>query len=272
MRVSSRFVILPLCLIPLARALAAQASADPAALRAESLMVEAMGGRTGWETARFFDFVWAVERGERRSERRHVWDRWTGRYRLEAATGDGRRMVALFNTNTRAGEVRLDGRPLSGDSARALLERAYAIFINDTYWFLMPFKWRDPGVNLRYLGATRDATGKTWEMIELTFDGVGLTPDNRYHAYLDPGTHLLGWWEQFRHRSDTVASVHSWWTDWQWRGPIRVSLNRPFIGGEGRIYFPRAIIKTEVDERAFTRPPSTPPAPPPTPPPAGSRS
>ncbi len=231
----------------------AQTSADPEALRAESLMVEAMGGRDAWESARFFDFVWAIERGGRTRARHHVWDRWTGRYRLEMPLGD-QEMVALFSTRTKDGRVWLDGRELTGDTVQTLLERAYAVHINDAYWFVMPFKWRDPGVSLAYHGTVRDTTGKAWERIELTFANVGLTPDNRYYAYLDPETHLMGWWEHFRHRDDPEPALVCHWRAWERRGPIVVSLDRPFIGSDARIHFPRARVATEVDEDAFAPP------------------
>lgn len=232
--------------------LPAQATADPAALTAESLMVEAMGGRRAWEQARFFDFIWAIQAGGGPArERRHVWDRWTGRYKLEAPLADGRRLVARFNTNTREGEVWVDGRPVEGDSVRVWLDRAYAMHVNDAYWFIMPFKCRDPGVNLLWRGTATDSTGRRWIQLGLTFEGVGLTPENRYELYLDPETHRLGWWEHFRTRDDTVANVRSRWRDWQRRGPLLVSLDRPFLNREARIYFPRAIVSTEVDEGAF---------------------
>lgn len=248
---TSHVPVVLLQLVLIANAAAAQVVQDQRALQVEALMVEAMGGRKGWEQARFFDFIWAVERGGRTVERHHVWDRWTGRYKLEAPVGD-HRMVAVFNTNTKEGDVWLDGHKLGADSARTLLDRAYAIYINDAYWFLMPFKWRDPGVNLRYQGITRDSLGR-WETVELTFEDVGLTPENRYLAFIDPETHLMRWWEHYRTRSDTAANVRSAWNDWQRRGPILVSLDRPFAGGGARIYFPRAIIRTEVPEGAFER-------------------
>ncbi len=234
--------------------LPAQTDADPLALRAESLMVAAMGGRAAWESARFFDFVWAIERGGRTVERRHVWDRWTGRYKLEAPLGEGQQMVALFTTTTREGRVWVDGQRMEGDSARTLLERAYAIYINDSYWFIMPFKCRDPGVNLLWRGTATDAAGQPWDQIELTFENVGLTPNNRYELYLDPETHLIGWWEHFRNRADTTTNTRTRWTQWERRGPILVSLDRPFLSGDARIYFPRAVISTDVDETAFAPP------------------
>lgn len=233
-----------------------QATADAEALRAESLMVEAMGGRDAWESARFFDFVWAIDRGQGEPfQRRHVWDRWTGRYKLEMPWEETKELVVLFNTNTKQGDAWIDGVRMTGDTVQALVNRAYSAYINDTYWFLMPFKWRDPGVHLSYKGSVRDSTGKAWEAVQLTFDDVGLTPQNRYMAYLDPQTHRMGWWEHFRNRSDSDASTRSLWAAWERRGPIMVSLDRPFLNRPGaRIFFPRAIISTRVDESAFQPP------------------
>lgn len=237
--------------LPVPAPAAAQASADARALRAESLMVEAMGGREAWHGARFLDFVWAIERGGRTVERRHVWDRRTGRYKLEAPLGEAGRMAAVFNTYTREGRVWVNGEELPPDSAATLLQRAYAIHINDAYWFIMPFKWRDEGVHLRHEGFVTDGAGKRWEVVQLTFENVGLTPDNRYLCYLDPETHVMGWWEHFRHHADSAPALAARWSAWEWRGPIRVSLDRPFIGGDARIFFPRAVIAAEVPEDAF---------------------
>jgi hypothetical protein len=230
------------------------------ALEAESLMVVAMGGRDAWESARLFEFVWAVDRGDAQPlERRHVWDRWTGRYRLEMPLQNETRMLAIFDANTVEGRVWVDGVELSGDTVGVLLARAHAVYINDTYWFIMPFKWRDPGVNLVHLGISTDSAGKEWETVELTFENVGRTPNNRYRAYIDPATQRMGWWEHFRNRVDTTTNTRTLWSQWERRGPIMVSLDRPFVTPAGertgrRIYFPSARIATTVDESVFAPP------------------
>lgn len=225
------------------------------ALEIEQRMVDAMGGRAAWESARFFDFVWAVKRRDGGTfERHHVWDRWTGRYKLEMPLED-QRMVALFNTNTQEGTVWLDGRQVTdAGTAAKLLDRAHGAFINDTYWLIMPFKWRDPGVNLAYKGRITDAKGKTWEAVELTFDGVGRTPNNRYMAYVDPDTGLMGWWEHFRTREQTETDTRTLWTDWEQRGPIKVALSKLALDGTPRLYFPSVIISTDLNEAAFAPP------------------
>ncbi len=234
--------------------LEAQDSQDARAVAAESLMVEAMGGRKGWESARFFDFIWAVERPNGvRVERHHVWDRWTGRYKLEAPAGD-HKMVAVFDAYKKEGDVWLDGHKLAGDSLARMLDRAHAIYINDTYWFIMPFKWRDPGVHLTYVATEQDSAGVPLDVVELTFESVGRTPRNKYHVYIDSRTHLIRWWDHWRDRDDPHPAFRARWEDWEQRGPIRVSLSRPIEESGSRIFFPRAVISTDIDEQAFAPP------------------
>ena len=45
----------------------------------------------------------------------------------------------------------------------------------------MPFKLKNSGVTLKYLGdttATKD--GKPADVLQLTFEGMGVTPDNKH--------------------------------------------------------------------------------------------
>jgi hypothetical protein len=63
--------------------------------------------------------------------------------------------------------------------------KAWAWFVNDSYWLLAPTKVMDPGVV-----RTVDEEGR----LVLGFEGVGLTPGDRYHLRLDPETHaVVGW-------------------------------------------------------------------------------
>ena len=107
--------------------------------------MQALGGKEAWDNTHFLRFTFA-------SRRTHHWDKWSGNHRIEGQTPEGQKYVVLHNLNTRQGEAWLDGKKAEGDAVKEWLDRAYAAWINDTYWLLMPYKLQDPGVNLTYEG------------------------------------------------------------------------------------------------------------------------
>lgn len=227
--------------------------ADADVQRIHQRMVDVIAPDDGWERARYIEFDWAVNRGDGEPlVRSHRWDRWEGLARVEAPVNDGVR-VAIFDTDDpTAGRVWLDGQEVTGDEAEDHLESAYQAHINDAYWFLMPFKWDDPGVTATYLGEQQDSDGRTWEVVELAFEGgTGLTPQNRYHAFVNPETGRMERWHYF---ADADADPSpSDWTDWQRVGPIELAENRR-VDGEPRIFFPHMRVETEVPSEAFDPP------------------
>lgn len=210
----------------------------------------------GWERTRYVRFDWMVNRDEGEPLRRsHWWDRTSGRYRVEAPVDAGA-MVALFNVEhpTEGERIWLDGEAVpDGARSDSLAERAHSMFINDSYWFLFPFKWADPGVTTRYVGKA-EVWGERWDVVELTFENVGLTPQNRYRAYVDPETGMFELWQFFRNAEDTEPGFTNRWTDWQRHGPILLSSRRESREGVSRIYFENLDAATEVPEGVFAPP------------------
>ena len=79
----------------------ARAESDPKAVAVADEVLEAMGGKDAWNGTHFLRFDFAVESGGKTVvSRAHTWDKWTGRYRLEAKTKAGDPYVALMNINT----------------------------------------------------------------------------------------------------------------------------------------------------------------------------
>ena len=230
------------------------------ALRIERRVEEALGGTEAWEAARFVDFVWAANQttpDEERPplERRHVWDRVTGRYKLVMATPEGE-LTALFDDiDIMEGNAWIDGVPVE-DTLRldSLLRRSRAAFVHDTYWLLLPFMLRDPGVTVQYLGATADESGKQWETLQLTFDSTMTARTGRSLVYVDPESFLIGWWEHFGEPDMTQTNTRTRWLEWEQRGPLLVSLDRPMLDGTQAVFFPRVEISTVVREQAFAPP------------------
>ena len=192
----------------------------------------ALGGREAWDDTRFLSFGFA-------ERRMHWWDRYTGRHRLEGTDRENRKYLVLHDVDDEGqeGRVWIDGEPAEGDERAALLETAYATWINDTYWLAAPYKLRDPGVTLAHDG-TETVDGVEYEKLLLTFDGVGLTPGDRYWMYVHPETGLVDRWAyvlEGQVGDDGAPSPTVWeWRGWREMGSgILLAPERVQVPGEG---------------------------------------
>ncbi len=221
---------------------------DPKAIAIAKTMMQAMGGEEAWTKAHFvrFDFRVTVD-GKTVLDRAHLWDKTTGRYRIDSTLRDGKPTVTLFNINDQKGTVYAGGKPLQGAEAGKGLKDAYAAFINDMYWLAMPWKWLETGVNLKYLG-TKAYRGKSFDVVELTFGKVGLTPGDRYDAYVSPRTHLMEHWEY----ALQSGAKDSW--DWIYTtsGGVTLALDHPSSDHQKRINMGSVRVTGTMDERLFT--------------------
>lgn len=235
---------------PAGSAAATKTQMDTTVARIHSNMLRAMGGQNGWDRAQYFtfDFV-AVRQGREASRWSHRWDRWKGDYRLSGVRGKDT-IVALFNINEpKAGRVRVNGAELSPARRDSLLTYAYARFINDSYWLIMPYKWTDAGVHPSYQGRQTDDTGKAWEVVKLAFDDVGLTPQNQYMAFINPQTSLMERWYHFPKAGAEPSKFD--WNKWQKFGPIMLATEKPALDGNSMIRFDNVQVLTSVPLRAF---------------------
>ncbi len=233
---------------------AAALDRDAKAEEVARAMMQAMGGEDAWNAAHFvrFDFK-VIAGGKTVVNNHHLWDRKDGRYRLERTTKDGKPEVTLFSIGayerSKEGLAYLNGKMLDGDAAKKSLEGAYASYINDSWWLSMPWKWFAPGVNLKYLG-TQTRGNEVDDEVELTFDHVGLTPGDMYHAFVSKDTHLMTHW-------DYVLQSHekgSW--DWQYGDYHGVKLASNHISADRKASINMGDVRVldAVDDAFFTDP------------------
>jgi hypothetical protein len=229
--------------------IAATRIADPDVQRIHARMLEAMGGARGWERARYFEFDFVpVRDGQPAGRWSHRWDRYTGDFRL-SGTRAGEPLVVVTNVNApETGRAWIAGQPAAGAQLDSLLSFAYARFINDSYWLIMPYKWTDPGVRLSYVGPVHEA-GRDWQVVRLAFDQVGLTPQNEYLAYINPQTGLMERWYHFRQAGADPIIFD--WIDWRPFGPILLSTDKPNPDRTGGIRFENVRVETSVPAGAF---------------------
>lgn len=191
------------------------AGSDAKAMAIADEVMAQLGGRENWDNTRYLKWRFF-------GRRLHVWDKWSGDVRVESKD-----MIVLMNLNTKAGRAWKAGVEITHpDSLAQPLQMAYEAWINDSYWMFMPYKLKDSGVTLKHLGEGAMADGAAADILELTFAGVGITPENRYLVYVDKHTRLVGQWDYFEKSSDEKPRVTSPWTNWRRYGKIMLSDER----------------------------------------------
>lgn len=225
----------------------APAKVDPKAVKIAEATLEAMGGRQAWENTRYLRFEFF-------GFRLHHWDRYTGQHRLEGKTRDGNSYVVLHNIQTREGQAWLDGEPLAGEDLEQWLERAYGAWINDAYWLIMPYKLQDPGVALYYEGE-ETLDGKVYDKLLLKFNRVGLTPGDRYWAWINRETGLMDRWGYHLQGWEADREITQWkWLDWERHGQILLAPRRVQVGDDREAMLGKLAVFDSLPETVFTAP------------------
>jgi len=220
---------------------------DPKALEVADQMLAALGGKEAWEATRFLHFGFA-------GRREHWWDKHTGRYRLEGATKENEPYIVLMDLDTKQGRAWLKGDEVQGDKLKELLDNAWGAWVNDTYWLLMPYKLRDPGVILKYAGE-ETVEGAVYDKLALSFHQVGLTPGDRYWAYVNRSTHLMDRWAYILESMDPQGPPTVWaWQGWARHGQIQLAPERAQVGADRRISLEPLEVPPALADSVFTDP------------------
>ncbi len=193
-------------------------SDDKAVGIADEVMAK-MGGRRNWDNTHYIKWRFF-------GRRLHVWDKWSGDIRVEH-----RDQIILMNLNTQKGRAWKAGVEVTHpDSLAPLLQFGNEVWINDSYWVFMPYKLKDGGVTLKYVGEGQMADSSAADILALTFENVGVTPENKYLVYVDKQTRLVGQWDYFEKATDKKPVLSSPWKNWQSYGKILLSDG----GGRGK--------------------------------------
>jgi hypothetical protein len=230
----------------------------PAAIDAESepvvrALTDAMGGLSAWEQLPCFRFDFVVVRDGKESSRvRHWWDKRRGRCRVEGRDEKGRQLTAIFDLSRRKGTAFVDGVGESNPAEVAeIITFGYERWVNDSYWAVMPFKLRDPGVRIRYARPERTAEA-SYDVLELSFaPGTGLTSDDRYWLYVNRATHLIDRWEYVL-AGRQPPPQGSTWEAWATVGPIRLPAQRRLKDSTTIIRIENMATPQVFDETVFT--------------------
>ncbi len=214
-------------------------SSDKKAIEIAKEVMLAMGGEEAWANTRFISWNFF-------GSRTLVWDKWSGWVRIEWLKKPRK---VIVNLNDGTGKVQLDGIVQTHpDSLAKYLKMGKEAWINDAYWLVMPFKLLDPGVTLKYLGKSNTEDGRKADLLQLTFDNVGVTPQNKYKVWVDNESRLVTQWAYFEKSTDAEPKFTNAWGDYKRYGNILLSGDR---GREGRSLYPIEVL-TQVAPELFT--------------------
>lgn len=188
---------------------------DAKAIKIADQVMAACGGRENWEKTRFI--TWRAL-----GKRINVWDKWTGDVRIES-----RRSLILMNLHTMKGHAWKGLQEITDpDELERAMQYGYEAWLHDSYWLFLPFKLKDPGVSLKYMGEGKTADERPVDIVSLTFKNVGINPQNKYLIYIDKETHLLTQWTYFMDAADKYPRFTTPWANYQKYGNILLSDDR----------------------------------------------
>ena len=210
------------------------AGSDAKAIAIADEVMLAMGGRQAWDETHYISWNFF-------NRRKLLWDKQAGICRIEW-TNKPQKITVNLNNST--GKVVLGGvEQTHPDTLAKYLDIGKKVWINDSYWLVMPFKLKDSGVTLKYLGNANTDTGEAADLLQMTFAGVGVTPDNKYHVWVDKKTRLVTQWAYFEKFSDEKAALTNAWSGYKRCGKILLAAER---GSRGSLE-PLEVLETIPD-------------------------
>lgn len=188
---------------------------DKKAIKLAVQMVDSMGGYDTWQEKRYLSWVFFGIRS-------WIWDKHTSDVRMHSREND---LTVLMNLDSREGRVFKNGKEVTNpDSIDKYLKVGYQSWANDSYWLFMPFKVFDPGVHLKYKGKEANPRGEESHVIRLSYDSVGVTPQNVYDVYIDPERKLVNAWKYYPEPGSKPITTP--WTGYREYNGLKLAINR----------------------------------------------
>lgn len=211
---------------------------DAKAIEIADGVMKAVGGRYAWDQTRFIRWTFM-------GRRELLWDKTNERVRIDFVD---KTMKIRLNLKDMTGRVWKDGAEMTQpDSVKKYLARGKSIWINDSYWLVMPFKLKDSGVTLKYIGKKPNFINAECDVIEMTFKQVGDTPNNKYWVYVNPSSKMITQWDYYPNATNEKPQMSTPWADYRPVGNILLATSR----GDNRNMAPLGVYR-QIPDTVFT--------------------
>lgn len=177
----------------------------PIAVLLADQVMNAMGGREKWDATNVIHWNFL-------GKRTLLWNKQNNWVRIDIPETQ---TVVVLNMNDDSGKAWVSDSLITDDQQlNKLLKSAKNMWINDSYWLVMPFKLKDSGVTLTYLREEESYTGEKCDVLGLTFTNVGNTPQNAYEVWVSIENRLMIQWAYYKDAEDEKPFFVLPWTDY----------------------------------------------------------
>lgn len=153
-------------------------SPSPEAEALTQRMISAVNG-LAWEQTGAVRWTFA-------GQNQHLWDRTRSLARV--SWGD---VVVWVDLGKQVGRATVEGEPVTGRRAERLVKKAYAAWVNDSFWLNPVVKATDQGTSRWLVETSGDDAGLQGLMV--SYSAGGLTPGDSYLWLLDANGRPAAW-------------------------------------------------------------------------------
>ena len=197
-----------------------QEGSDIKAIQIADEVMQTMGGRASWDAM-------GVLKWNFLGIRKLTWDKPSGKVRIDDLRGRQPETVIVNLKDTTDVQLKMYGEVVTQpDSLKKFGQYGRSAWINDSYWIVMPFKLKDSGVTLNYAREDTTATGESAHVLQLTFEDVGNTPQNRYEVFVSKERKLVVQWSFYREKGQEKPNFTTPWDDYKNYNGLLLASNR----------------------------------------------
>jgi hypothetical protein len=191
-----------------------ESNSDKKALELADKLVDNLGGYDAWNNTRFVAWTFFGNY--------QIWDKKEDLYRQERNN-----LVAIMSVKKPLGKVFEDGVRVQ-DSLKTyrILGDIYMQWALNTYWLALPYKLKERGAVLKYLGEEKTRDGRAADKIRFQLDTVGVMHHNMYDLWIDKQSGLLTQWAFYATPQDKMPAFIRRWTNYQDFKGVKLALDK----------------------------------------------
>lgn len=175
----------------------------------DALAIEMLSAlnKPAWDSLKYLK--WEFMRGQK-----YMWDKQNNKAIIE--WGENKVLLNLDKVDGKAYQNNIE---VDGNEKQALIQKAWSIWCNDSFWMFAPYKVFDPGTNRTVVETKEGQKG-----LMVTYESGGVTPGDSYLWLLDENKIPTGFkmWTSII----PIKGIYMSWEKWEtFKGGSKLSIS-----------------------------------------------